>query len=246
MPIRLTTRNLLAELILKALDDPIAASAVHCLAAYAGTIKNTPAVISPGQLLLPALGAQREAVRHYLESSKLLAWSTQGKARQVTLAQDFLPECPEIVVKLVQYGTALEGWAQRGQNESASDIALALRKGTILFNHHLFFEVHEVLEAQWIQEVDPERRFLQGLIQVAVAFYHQSNGNLRGALSLLKDGLEKIGPYAPVYLGVELSDFVADIADCRQDIEQLGQEGLGKFRSARIPQIRILPEASSC
>ncbi len=202
MPITLTTRNLLAELILKALDDPIAASGVHCLAAYAKTIKNTPPVISPGQLLLPALETQREAVRRSLEHCELLSWRAQGKVQQVTLAQDFLSECPEIVAKLGQYGTALAGWGQWVQDESASDVSLALRKGAVLFNHHLFFEVHEVLEAQWIQEVDPERRFLQGLIQIAVAFHHLGNQNLRGTLSLLQDGLEKIRPYAPVYLGV--------------------------------------------
>ena len=246
MPIRLTTRNILAELILQALDDPIAASAVHCLAAYAETIKKIPGVISPGQLLRSASETERGVVRDYLEHCELLAWRTQGTVQQVTLAQDFLPECPEIITKLVLYGTALEDWVQRGPDESASDIALALRKGAVLFNHHLFFEVHEVLEAQWIQEVDPERRFLQGLIQIAVAFYHHSNGNLRGTLSLLHDGLEKVEPYAPVYLGVELADFVVDIADCRQEIEQLGQEGMGQFRSARIPQIRFLPDASSC
>ncbi len=239
MPTRLTTRNLLAELILKAFDDPIAASAVQCLAAYAGTIKNAPPVISPGQLLRSASEIEREAVRRSLEHCELLVWSTQGKVQQVTLAQDFLPECPEIVAKLVLYGTALEGWIR---DKSASDIALALRKGAALFNHHLFFEVHEVLEAQWVQEVDPERRFLQGLIQIAVAFYHHSNGNLRGTLSLLQDGLEKIRPYAPVYLGVDLSDFVVDIADCRQAIERLEQEGMGQFQTERIPRIGFVLE----
>jgi len=242
MPITLTTRNLLAELILKALDDPIAASGVHCLAAYARTIKNTPPVISPGQLLLPALETQREAVRRSLEHCELLSWRAQGKVQQVTLAQDFLSECPEIVAKLGQYGTALAGWGQWVQDESASDVSLALRKGAVLFNHHLFFEVHEVLEAQWIQEVDPERRFLQGLIQIAVAFHHLGNQNLRGTLSLLQDGLEKIRPYAPVYLGVELSDFIVDIADSRQDIERLGQEGMRQFQTEHIPRIRFVSE----
>lgn len=239
MPISLTTRNLLAELILQALADPLTASAVQCLAAYARAIKNRPPVISPGQLLLPALETQREAVRHSLEHCALLSWSTQGKVQQVTLAEDFFPERAEIVAKLVLYGTALNGWEQ---DVSASGIALALRKGAVLFNHHLFFEVHEVLEARWIQEVDPERLFLQGLIQIAVAFYHQSNGNLRGTLSLLHDGLEKVEPYAPVYLGVKLADFVVAIADCRREIERLGQDGMRQFRTDGIPGIGFVAE----
>lgn len=237
MPITLTTRNLLAGLMLAALDDPNVARAVQCLAAYTGSIKNAPQVISPGQLLRSASETEREAVRRCLENCELLSWSAQGKVQQVTLAQNFLSECPEIVAKLGQYGTALESWEQE---EPASDIALALRKGAVLFNHHLFFEVHEVLEAQWIQEVDPERLFLQGLIQIAVAFYHLGNQNLRGALSLLKDGLEKIRPHTPAFLGVEIAAFAAELETCRQAIERLGPEGMGQFQMEHIPRIRFI------
>ena len=71
MPLPLATRNLLAELILDALDSPTAATAVRCLAAYARTIGRTPTVISSGQLLLPAPTAEREQVRHYLQGHAL-------------------------------------------------------------------------------------------------------------------------------------------------------------------------------
>jgi len=47
-----------------------------------------------------------------------------------------------------------------------------LREGGIaLFNRERFFECHEVLEEAWLKASGEQRTFLQGLIQVAVAFY---------------------------------------------------------------------------
>ena len=235
MPLRLATRNLLAELILDALDNPRAATAVRCLAAYARTGKRSPPVVSPGQLLAPAPAAEREQVRHYLEGHSVLSWRRRGPVRQVTLASELGPDWSQVAAKLQRYGHALAGWQPR---PGLSELDLAVRKGVLLFNHRLFFEVHEVLEAQWIQEGDPERRFLQGLIQIAVAFYHLGNRNLGGAISLLDDGLDKIRPHAPAYLGLELSDFVIGLERCGEEMRRLGPQGLGRFQDAHIPGLQ--------
>jgi len=140
------------------------------------------------------------------------------------------------VAKLTQYSVALDEWQPE---EAASAITTALRKGVLLFNHRLFFEVHEVLEAQWVQETGEVRRFFQGLIQIAVAFYHLGNHNLRGTLSLLQDGLEKITLHQPAFLGVELRDFSADLAACRDELLRLGPEGFTQFQTEMIPQMRF-------
>ncbi len=235
MPLPLATRNLLAELILDALDSPTAATAVRCLAAYARTIGRTPTVISSGQLLLPAPTAEREQVRYYLQGHALLSWRQRGPVWQTGLAAALRPDCGQVAARLRQYGQALEDWQPRPE---VSGLELAVRKGAMLFNHRLFFEVHEVLEAQWIHEVDPERRFLQGLIQIAVAFYHLGNRNLRGAVSLLGDGLDKIRPHAPACLGLELSDFIAGLERCGEEIRRLGTQEPGQFQDDHIPRLR--------
>ena len=235
MPLRLTTRNLLAELILDALDNPRAATAVRCLAAYARIARRSPPVVSPGQLLAPAPAAEREQVRRHLEGHALLSWRQRGPVRQVTLASELGPDWSQVAAKLQRYGHALTGWQPRPE---LSELDLAVRKGVLLFNHQLFFEVHEVLEAQWIQEVDPERRFLQGLIQIAVAFYHLGNHNLGGAISLLDDGLDKIRPHAPAYLGLALSDFIVGLERCGEEVRRLGSQGLGRFQDTHIPSLQ--------
>ena len=41
--------------------------------------------------------------------------------------------------------------------------------GVDLLNRGMFYDAHEVLEDAWRAAPEPERRFLQGLMQVAVA-----------------------------------------------------------------------------
>jgi predicted metal-dependent hydrolase len=66
-------------------------------------------------------------------------------------------------------------------------------KGIELFNREEFFECHEVLEAAWLEASGTEKTFLQGWIQVAVAFYHLRRSNFAGASRLLRAGVSKLG-----------------------------------------------------
>jgi hypothetical protein len=68
----------------------------------------------------------------------------------------------------------------------------ALVRAAALWDARLFFEVHEVLEAVWQRTTGDVRQALQGVIQMAVAFYHLAAGNLRGARQLLTDGRDRL------------------------------------------------------
>ena len=234
---KISTRDLLAELLVAALEDQVAAAALRCFAAYCQAAKTTPPVMPVDRFLLPAPEAERANVLALLKENPLLLWDLSGGSGRVTLAPAFTPEWAEIATKLLHYSAALAEWAP---DEVAPAIRHALRKGVLLFNHHLFFEVHEVLEARWIKEAGEERRFLQGLIQIAVAFYHLKNHNLRGALSLLQDGAEKIIPHQPAFLGIELHDFLVAVIACRAELLRLGPEGLARFQTAMIPRMQFV------
>ena len=54
-----------------------------------------------------------------------------------------------------------------------------------LFNRGRYFEAHEAWEDEWRESSDPERRWMQGLVQAAVAFHHRSTGNCVGAISVM-------------------------------------------------------------
>lgn len=181
------------------------------------------------------------ATRDLLVELLLEAWdepvpSEALRARAATLAARCQPGREEVTEKLHRYVAALEEWGAEPRHSARET---ALRKAALLFNHHLFFEVHEILEAQWRTEGGDSRLFLQGLIQVAVAFYHLERRNYRGALSLLHDGLEKIAPHRPAFLGVELQEFVARLTTCYDELRRLGAEHIDEFPHARIPQLRV-------
>ena len=62
-----------------------------------------------------------------------------------------------------------------------------------LFDAHLYFEVHELLEPAWRDAEGGEREALQGLIQIAVGYQHLANGNFAGARALLEEGRRRLG-----------------------------------------------------
>jgi len=80
----------------------------------------------------------------------------------------------------------------------------AYLEGIKLFNSRNFFEAHEVLEDVWRESRNPERKFLQSLIQIAVALHHHSRGNLVGARSLLARATRNLEPYPEKFGGVDL------------------------------------------
>ena len=153
------------------------------------------------------------------------------------LTPEFEADWSAVRAKLLQYGAVLEGWSGQA---GASALEVVLQKSALLFNQHLFFEVHEVLEPQWMKEQGEVKSFLQGLIQIAVAFYHLGRGNLAGTRSLLHEGLIKIAPHSPACLGVELQDFIAGLEGCQQVISGLSPETCKQFSPDAIPRMRLV------
>jgi len=72
------------------------------------------------------------------------------------------------------------------------------------FNRREFFACHESWEEIWMPAPEPDKTFLQGIIQVACAFHHELRGNRAGAESLLRRGLAKIERFPAGYRGLQL------------------------------------------
>ena len=87
------------------------------------------------------------------------------------------------------------------------------RKGIKLFNSEAFFEAHEMLEDVWRTAPKEHKKFLQGLIQVAVAMHHHSRGNVIGAQSLLARAARNLSGYPEEFHGIRLSTFLRSLAD---------------------------------
>ena len=78
-------------------------------------------------------------------------------------------------------------------------------RGVEEFNRGFYFECHDTIEDLWAGLRGPSRDFFQGLIQVSVAFYHLSGGNLPGAQSMLERALKRFCRYPDRYFGFDLA-----------------------------------------
>lgn len=81
-----------------------------------------------------------------------------------------------------------------------------------------YFECHEVLEELWLRE--GRSLLYQGLLQVAVGLYHHRNGNLNGAFKLFTGALQKLAPYPPDSLGIDLAKLRRESADYLAGVEE--------------------------
>ncbi len=80
------------------------------------------------------------------------------------------------------------------------------QRGLLHFNAQEFFEAHEVWEEIWLVEPEPEKTFLQGIIQIAAAFHHYCRKNSDGAESLLAAGIVKLSRFPKDHRGLAIED----------------------------------------
>lgn len=69
-----------------------------------------------------------------------------------------------------------------------------------------FFEAHEHWELVWLRLSEPEKSFLQALIQVSAAFHHYRRGNVVGAASLLTRALRRLERCEACFGGIAVEE----------------------------------------
>jgi predicted metal-dependent hydrolase len=106
-------------------------------------------------------------------------------------------------------------------------------KGIEYFNECEFFESHEAWEELWTGNFGPSRKFLQGLIQAAVALHHFGNGNIRGARKLYYGARGYLEAYRPRHMGMDLDKFLTQFEECFAEVIASQEE---------FPQIEIVPD----
>jgi len=117
----------------------------------------------------------------------------------------------------------------------------AFARGVAQFNAHLFFECHDTLEDLWSGVRGPSRDFFQGLIQVAVGFYHLGNDNRGGAVRLLERARRRLEGYPDHYGGIALAE-LREAVGC-----WLGALEGGDGESSRppLPTLRFVDEEAA-
>ncbi|HIA94135.1 MAG TPA: DUF309 domain-containing protein [Candidatus Marinimicrobia bacterium] len=89
-------------------------------------------------------------------------------------------------------------------NEDAKKENL-FREGMKQYKAMDYFEAHEAWEDLWSDYYLEDRKFVQGLIQLAVSFVHIGNGNMNGAKNLLRKCKEKFQEFSGVHRGINVS-----------------------------------------
>jgi predicted metal-dependent hydrolase len=112
----------------------------------------------------------------------------------------------------------------------------AFDRGVAEFNAGYYFECHDTLEDMWTGVRGPSRDFFQGLIQVSVAFYHLTGGNLAGAESMLRRALKRFEGYPDRYFDFDLG---AHRAELRGWLDRIGDEALPPPPLEAVPKWRF-------
>jgi predicted metal-dependent hydrolase len=94
-----------------------------------------------------------------------------------------------------------------------------LAEGLRLYEAGEFFTAHEAWESVWLRSPEPEKTFLQGLIQVTAAFHHLRRNNPLGTRLLLQAGLRRLDRYPASFGGISVTLLRDDVRECLRRLE---------------------------
>ena len=114
---------------------------------------------------------------------------------------------------------------------SACDQSLpdGIVQGIEQFNRREFYACHDTIELVWVDEPGDVRLMYQGLLQIAVAFYHVQQDNWRGMVKMLARGKPKLLPFLPGCQGLDLEDLLAEVERSEAALGELGHQGMSTF-----------------
>lgn len=95
----------------------------------------------------------------------------------------------------------------------------ALAEGLACYRRAEFFLAHEHWESVWLILEEPEKSFLQALIQITAAFHHLQAGNSLGAVSLLRRALRRLEPCPASFGGIAVASLYTDVYEWLRVIE---------------------------
>ncbi len=237
-------RDKMAELLMEAIAHRDKSVLVYWLLAYCLMVEGQDPPVVPfsrwGEVvqhkereLRFCGGLQESAGRKLVADSGLFRL---GGEDRVEIAPEYRGELPAIAEKVQAYWRFLKALHRR---EYPPGLPGVLQQAALLWRHRLFFEFHEILEGIWMHWPGSERSFLQGLIQLGVAFYHIQRNNYSGAMSMFRYGRAKVEPHAPHYCGVELRKFLDRIERCRETLKRLGPSRCRDFDWRLVPTLQV-------
>ncbi len=118
------------------------------------------------------------------------------------------------------------------------------RRGLALFNSARFFDAHEALEDAWREAPRHSRlrQHLQGIVQLAVAFHHQSTGNYTGARSVLERALRNLDGAEESFPELDLKSLRTSLKPWREYLAEIRTSAPSSAHQADGPALPELPK----
>ena len=118
-------------------------------------------------------------------------------------------------------------------------------QGVAQFNSGQFYECHDTLEALWIEALEPEKSFYQGILQIAVALYHLGNENVRGAMILMGEGTNRLRRYPSDFGNIDVDDLLSTSVDFLKALQTTPPQEAVNFLSGdrvTIPTLKAIAD----
>jgi predicted metal-dependent hydrolase len=96
--------------------------------------------------------------------------------------------------------------------------AALLRHGIDEFNRGRFFEAHELWEEAWGGAEGEEKRFFQGLTQIAAGYHKLSLSQYNGARKLLGRGQQILQEFPSDFAGIDIVFLLETVAITLNDL----------------------------
>ena len=113
------------------------------------------------------------------------------------------------------------------------------QKGLDAFNNRQFYDAHEFWEELWLGYKLDDAKFIQGLIQLAVSYFHFFNKNLNGARSMMKKCLTKFESYQRVR-GVDVISLKTQIIRVQNYFNKI--EDTSIIKDSYIIKLKVIHE----
>jgi len=104
-----------------------------------------------------------------------------------------------------------------------------------------YWDAHERLESAWRRN---RSGFFKGLILLASAFVHAGRGNRHGVAAQLEKAARELAPYAPAYLGQDVSALLECAARGQALAARTGAPSTAAEWRALLPPPDLTPRAA--
>jgi len=114
----------------------------------------------------------------------------------------------------------------------------AFINGVREFNLKEYYNSHEYFEDIWLNHNIDDRLFIQALIQLAVAYFHITNDNKNGAISLFRKATKKLDNYYNHNkLILNINDVIKSAYESYDYLQ--GIDSMNEFKWELAPQLEL-------